>query len=172
MKKLALAIGLVAALFANSTSAMTVQGFLTTAPRIPQNSTPAAQTAQAPATTKQQTPAPSTDAEKAYAWKLLQAALANSNGTATSEQQGLFAIIQERQDGQLTERANQARDYALWANSNLEEAGAAARRESQRALREANERLERQLSGARPSGISYEPENEKLISIQKIIAGL
>ena len=39
MKKLALAIGLAAALFATSASAMTVQEFLATASRIPQNPT-------------------------------------------------------------------------------------------------------------------------------------
>ena len=39
MKKLALAIGLAAALFATSASAMTVQEFLATAARIPQNPT-------------------------------------------------------------------------------------------------------------------------------------
>ena len=153
MKKLALVAGLAATLFATSASAMAVQGLLTKAPRIPQNPNSAPPTEPASATTKQQTPAPRTDAEKAYAWKLLQATLAHSNGTATSEQQGLFAIIQERQGGQLTSRANQARDYALWANENLEESGAAARREAQRALREANERLERQLHGSRPGGV-------------------
>lgn len=39
MKKLALAVGLAATLFATAASAMTVQEFLTTASRIPQNPT-------------------------------------------------------------------------------------------------------------------------------------
>jgi hypothetical protein len=128
-----------------------------------------AQAAQAP---DARTPTPRTDAEKAYAWKLLQAALANSRGTATLEQQELFAIIQERQDGQLTARANQARDYARWANANLEEAGAAALREAQRELKESNERLQRELSGTRPRGISYVPGDDQPIRVPLVIAGL